>query len=85
MVVFNVIRVHIVYVTIKVGVANILERHDHAPYHCVPTKHFQELLQWAGADLGYFESGGSPQTTYSSCSGSPDLISQACTQSLFMI
>ena len=34
------------------------------------------MLAWSacssGADLG-FESGGSPQTTYSSCSGSPDL------------
>ena len=42
-VVFNVIRVHIVYVTIIVGVANILGRRGHTPNHCVPTKHFQKL------------------------------------------
>ena len=32
--------VHIVYVTIKVGVA---KHHGHAPYYSVSTKHFQKL------------------------------------------
>ena len=40
---FKVIRVHIVYVTIRVGVAKHFGRHGHVPYHCVPTKHFQKL------------------------------------------
>ena len=44
MVVFNVIRVHIVYVTIKVGVAKHSWTSWPRPlYHCVPTKHFQKL------------------------------------------
>ena len=47
---FNVIKVHIVYVTIKVGVAkHSWTSWPYAPYHCVPTKHFQKLATVANA------------------------------------